>query len=206
MWTVGNKDMKVRQSAFKARSKHAKACDIASIKQRWVHNSEGAVPQPKGERASLMTMGGSILQMGSKVLVSSSKMEKDMMDTLQMKTFWHMLQKQWTSLRGGIHTKTIPSATWGVPRTIKDVNGNNVLGLDGKPLKEKIPMAEARLPNGDPQPLYFPDGHSKAGYFKGMAQILVEQGYTDAPKLCAKCKDFKCPNDQTLCHAVHKVY
>jgi hypothetical protein len=37
-------------------------------------------------------------------------------------------------------------------------------------------MMDVRLLNGDVQPLYFPDGHKKAGWFKGMAwQILVEQ-------------------------------
>ncbi|OAX30494.1 hypothetical protein K503DRAFT_807191 [Rhizopogon vinicolor AM-OR11-026] len=40
------------------------------------------------------------------------------------------------------------------------------------------------------QPLYFPDGHEKAGYFKGMAQILVERGYANAPRLPAECRDF----------------
>lgn len=88
-----------------------------------------------------------------------------------------------------------PSATWGVLQTIKDANGNIVLGPDGKPLKEKIPMAKVRLPNGNPQSLYFPDGHPKAGFFKGMAQILVEHGYVNAPKLHAECKNFKCSTD-----------
>jgi hypothetical protein len=60
----------------------------------------------------------------------------------------------------------------GVLRIIKDANKNNVLGPDGKPLK-KIPMAEARLLNGDCQPLYFTDGHDKAGYFKGVTHILT---------------------------------
>ncbi|KAG2340211.1 hypothetical protein BDR05DRAFT_977477 [Suillus weaverae] len=96
-----------------------------------------------------------------------------------------------------------PSATWGVPWTIKDANGNIVFGPDGKPLKEKIPMAEARLPNGNPQSLYFPNGHPKAGFFKGMAQILVECGYVNAPKLHAECKDFKYSTDSggvCCCH------
>ncbi|KAG2153113.1 uncharacterized protein EDB93DRAFT_1249026 [Suillus bovinus] len=102
-----------------------------------------------------------------------------------------------------------PSATWGVPRTLKDTNGNTILGPDGKLLKEKIPMAEARLPNGNPQSLYFPDGHPKAGFFKGMAQILVERGYANASKLHAKCKDFKCPtltNGEKACCCHRLMY
>ncbi|OJA09218.1 hypothetical protein AZE42_00712 [Rhizopogon vesiculosus] len=41
-------------------------------------------------------------------------------------------------------------------------------------------MVDAQLANGDIQPLYFPDGHEKAGHSKGMAQnaesssVLVE--------------------------------
>ncbi|OJA15093.1 hypothetical protein AZE42_14028 [Rhizopogon vesiculosus] len=56
-----------------------------------------------------------------------------------------------------------PSATWGVLRTVKDANSNMVLGPDGKLLKETINIVDARLPNGDPQSLYFPDGHERAG-------------------------------------------
>ncbi|OJA17349.1 hypothetical protein AZE42_13343 [Rhizopogon vesiculosus] len=37
------------------------------------------------------------------------------------------------------------------------------------------------------------------GWFKGMAQILVERGYVDATKLRAECKDFKCSGDQSDC-------
>ncbi|KAG1720097.1 hypothetical protein EDB19DRAFT_1918244 [Suillus lakei] len=91
-----------------------------------------------------------------------------------------------------------PSATWGVPWTIKDANGNIVLGPDGKPLKEKIPMAEARLPNGNPQSLYFPDGHPKAGFFRGMAKILVKCGYVDAPKLMQGFQVIQFPSNLTL--------
>ncbi|KAJ3496984.1 hypothetical protein NMY22_g19746 [Coprinellus aureogranulatus] len=45
---------------------------------------------------------------------------------------------------------------------------------------------------GKPQSLYFSDGHESAGDFKGMAQILVERGITDAFGIHAECKGFKC--------------
>ena len=35
-------------------------------------------------------------------------------------------------------------------------------------------MADRVLPNGQPQPLYFPEGHPQASIFKGMATILAE--------------------------------
>ncbi|OJA11999.1 hypothetical protein AZE42_12776 [Rhizopogon vesiculosus] len=69
-----------------------------------------------------------------------------------------------------------PSATWGVLRIVKDANSNIVLWPDGKPLKEKINMVDARLPNGDPQSLYFPDGHERAGWFKVTSWIVVVAG------------------------------
>ncbi|KAH7904621.1 hypothetical protein BJ138DRAFT_1106667 [Hygrophoropsis aurantiaca] len=70
-----------------------------------------------------------------------------------------------------------PSESWGIWINKKDDSGRPVHGADGKPLKEKIRMGDGHLPNGDLQPLYFPDGHEKAGWFKGMAQILTERGY-----------------------------
>ena len=45
--------------------------------------------------------------------------------------------------------------------------------------------------NGQPQPLYFPDGHALAGQFKGMATILEERGINTTGKL-AQCTGFKC--------------
>ncbi|KIK97179.1 hypothetical protein PAXRUDRAFT_136819, partial [Paxillus rubicundulus Ve08.2h10] len=85
-----------------------------------------------------------------------------------------------------------PSVTWGILKIVKDAQERAIVGGDGKVLIEKIPMADAR--NGELQPLYFLTGHNKAGWFKGMAQILLECGYLNAPKLLAKCKDSKCPS------------
>jgi hypothetical protein len=71
-----------------------------------------------------------------------------------------------------------PSATWGVSVKVKTSSGNAAVDPNGKPIKEKIRMVDAQLPNGDTQSLYFPDEHEKAGWFKGTAQILVERGDT----------------------------
>jgi hypothetical protein len=67
-------------------------------------------------------------------------------------------------------------------------------------------MKDAQLLNGDIQHLYFPDGHDKAGYFKGMAQILVERGYTNAPHLPAECREFKCPGGKSDCCCQQLMY
>ena len=99
-----------------------------------------------------------------------------------------------------------PSESWGVTVIAKDSTGKLIRGANGNTVKEKIQMADARLPNGVPQPLYFLEGHECAGWFKGMAQILVERGYTDASRLPAECKDFKCPPDRTDCCCCRLMY
>ena len=52
---------------------------------------------------------------------------------------------------------------------------------------------------GHSQPLYFPAGHEHAGLFKGMANILEEQGFTNAQKIRAECISFKCEEGATNC-------
>ncbi|KAG2097950.1 uncharacterized protein F5147DRAFT_583335 [Suillus discolor] len=59
-------------------------------------------------------------------------------------------------------------------------------------------MAPGCLRNSTPHPLYFPEGHPQAGWFKGMEQILQEQGY-DTKGLLAECKGFKCKAGQKDC-------
>ncbi|KAH0832909.1 hypothetical protein J3R83DRAFT_11863, partial [Lanmaoa asiatica] len=97
-----------------------------------------------------------------------------------------------------------PSAKWGVEVVMANNKGNLIFGPNGKPQKTKITMAPARLQNGDPQPLYSPEGHPQAaGWFKGMEQILQEQGY-DTKGLKAECKGFKCEPGQKdcCCHCI----
>ena len=76
-----------------------------------------------------------------------------------------------------------PSYSWGVTVPLKDNNGAIMYDPDGKLQKTKIPMGPGCYANGEPQPLYFPDGHEKAGWFKGMVQILQEQGFEATSKL-----------------------
>jgi len=60
--------------------------------------------------------------------------------------------------------------------------------------------------NGEPQSLYFPDGHEKAGWFKGMAQIIQEQGFEAKSMLQAECKGFHCPPGETRCCCCRFLY
>jgi hypothetical protein len=61
----------------------------------------------------------------------------------------------------------------------------------GKIKKTQIPMEDGEF-NGQPQSLYFPPGHSRAGVFKGMQVILEERGFVDAKKKYAECPKFQC--------------
>ena len=67
-----------------------------------------------------------------------------------------------------------PLFSWGVTVPVKDKYGAIAYCPDGKLQMIKVPMEPRCFPNGEPQLLYFPDGHEKAGWFKGMAQILYE--------------------------------
>ena len=67
-----------------------------------------------------------------------------------------------------------PSHSWGVTVLAKDDSGAIMYHSNGKPQKLKVPMEPGCYANGEPQLLYFPDGHEKVGWFKGMAQILQE--------------------------------
>ncbi|KAF8150975.1 hypothetical protein B0H34DRAFT_623512, partial [Crassisporium funariophilum] len=84
-----------------------------------------------------------------------------------------------------------PSQTWGVDVNKLHPNGKQVYTNDGKFVKTKIRMGNGTF-NGSPQSFYFPKGHEKAGWLKGMTRILEEHGFANASSLKAQCKDFKC--------------
>jgi hypothetical protein len=167
-------------------------------KNRWVHKTENAVPQPKGEGASLMVADFMSADYGwlcskngqesARVLFRAGKawdwyftnenivvhaakameiLEKNYPDEHHVLVFNNATTrlKRADDALSAQKMPKCPSATWGVSITKKGNDGRPVIGMDGKPVKEKIRMKDAQLPNGDIQHLYFPDGHDKAGYF-----------------------------------------
>ncbi|KAF8057784.1 hypothetical protein FPV67DRAFT_1429646 [Lyophyllum atratum] len=90
---------------------------------------------------------------------------------------------------------------WEVEVTKRTPDGKPVYTADGKYAKIKIPMSDATLASGQPQPLYFGPSHPRAGVFKGMAEILVERGYDREKifKLRAQCDKFKCAPGAVNC-------
>jgi hypothetical protein len=83
-----------------------------------------------------------------------------------------------------------------VERPLRNERGRSIRDADDNVVKEKVRMRDGTLPNGTPQPLYFPDNHpdpALRGLFKGMAQILRECGITLPARFRAQCdKKFSC--------------
>ena len=86
------------------------------------------------------------------------------------------------------------------------MTGKPICKPDGSSEKIKICMKDGQLPSGEPQSFYFPEGHPRAGPFKGMALILEERGFGDMSKTRAECKGFKCAPGATACCCHHILY
>jgi hypothetical protein len=115
-------------------------------------------------------------------------------------------------LDGSLSAQKMPkySPKPGKPNWLVEVTKRNeqtnrpIHNENGTLMKVKIKMTNANF-NGQPQPLYFPNGHPCAGTFKGMAIILEERGF-DASKKLAECKGFKCQDSNANCCCRHILY
>lgn len=90
---------------------------------------------------------------------------------------------------------------WFVKTPSLDENSNQIFNANGKKLMKSIPMAPGAFADGSPQPFYFPDGHERAGKFKGMRAIVEERGFSKEQlgKLKRECPSFHCPVGKTDC-------
>ena len=95
---------------------------------------------------------------------------------------------------------------WGPETTKIGEDGRPVYGPNGKMVKTKICMADARFADRTPQPLYFPPGHPRTRVFKGMSIILQERGLMKESNLKAQCKDFKCQPGRMDCCCQRVLY
>ena len=107
---------------------------------------------------------------------------------------------------GSLSARRMPKNTpkegnnWGIEVTKRDpITKKPICNADGSYQKEKIRMEDAQFADGTPQPLYFPEGHARAGVFKGMVTILEERGFPNMAQIRAECKGFKCPPGATSC-------
>jgi len=85
-----------------------------------------------------------------------------------------------------------PGNNWLIDATKRDGNGRPIKKADGTVEKTKVRIADTKY-NGQVQSFYFPEGHPRAGVFKGMQVILEERGHHEIARKNAQCKDFKCP-------------
>ncbi|KAG6903166.1 hypothetical protein C0995_002709, partial [Termitomyces sp. Mi166 len=101
-------------------------------------------------------------------------------------------------LEGAIFIKKMPKnilkdgCNWLIEVIKHTPDRKPVYNSDGTLQKIKIPMRDATLSNGQPQPLYFDENLDHPSIFKGMAQILIEHGYDEKviKKKSAECIKF----------------
>ncbi|KAH9921218.1 uncharacterized protein BXZ73DRAFT_91841 [Epithele typhae] len=181
---------------------------------RWVREQETAVPRPKGEGMSLMVADFMSADHGwlrspdgresARVLFKAGKNRDGYFTHEEIlahaTTAMDILEKHFPEEE---HVFIFDNAPTHVKRADDALSARKmskfhtreehppfgvkvIYGSDGKPLKTTIPMRDGRLPNGQPQPLYFETGHPQAGVFKGMVQILTERGYNGVKDLKAQ--------------------
>ena len=86
-----------------------------------------------------------------------------------------------------------PGKNWMLKVKRRTADHRVVTDSTGTALMDRIYMGDTCLPDGRPQPVYYPPDHpTHPGLFKGMAILLEERGYPNAGKLRAECKGFKC--------------
>ncbi|KIM58662.1 hypothetical protein SCLCIDRAFT_16731 [Scleroderma citrinum Foug A] len=162
---------------------------------RWVHQNESAVPQPKGEGASLMVAD----------FVSA---DYGWLRSPDGKEHARVLFKAGKTQDGYFTNDDIVAQTGRAMDVLSKhyTNKDRVFIFDNTKthLKRANDALSARKMPKFPSESW--GGHERAGWFKGMAQILVERGYTDASRLPAECKDFKCPPDRTDCCCRRLMY
>ncbi|KAG2159097.1 uncharacterized protein EDB93DRAFT_1237838 [Suillus bovinus] len=167
----------------------------------WVHGNETAKPRPKGEGASLMVadfvsadygwLRSSCGEEAARILFRAGKSQDSY--------FTNASILRHAELAMDILDRHYPHDQ-AFERTMIGSDGKPVHGADGKALNEKVRMADGVLPDGSAQCFYFPEGHARAGRFKGMAEILKERGFEGCKKLRVECPNFRCnPNINRCC-------
>ncbi|KAH9830937.1 uncharacterized protein C8Q71DRAFT_727129 [Rhodofomes roseus] len=192
---------------------HDKSTFYANDQRRvyWVHKDEKAVPEPKGEGPSLMVVDFVSADHGwlgtpdaEESALVYFKAGKDQDGYFTNKEIVAQLEKAMDLVKKMPKgpSPSCPDTQWfGVDVKVKDADGRLVYGPDGKPLKHRVKMGNAKFADGSTQYLYYPDTFPEhpelAGKFKGMAQLLIERHPDQRAKikgLRMECSKFKCPN------------
>ena len=182
-------------------------------KSEWIHASQKAVPQPKGDGASIMI---------SDFLTSEWGWLRDNEDEARVVFYAGKnrdgyftaddLLKQVDSAIDIFESKTNGMATGlfifdnapshqkraGDALSARKMPKNPKLGWTHHPKGPR--MRQTVLADGSPQDLYFPDSHpTMPGWFKGMVIIIQERGLWPEGGLPAQCDKFKCKEGVVNC-------
>ncbi|KIJ35041.1 hypothetical protein M422DRAFT_262785 [Sphaerobolus stellatus SS14] len=180
---------------------------------KWFHSSEKAVPQPKGEGASIMISDFLVPEWGrlkdeddeARVLFRAGKNRdgyfytKDLLQ--QVKKAINIFESRTKGTTTGLfmfdnapsHQKRASNAlsAWKMMK-------NPCQGWTHHKDSEK--MHDGVLPDGRPQPFCFPDDHpTMPRWFKGMEVIIQECRLWPAAGLNAQCPGFKCEPGRMDC-------
>ncbi|CAK5272250.1 unnamed protein product [Mycena citricolor] len=191
----------------------------------WVLSSETAKPLPKGEGKSLMFIAfvspdhGWAARMsirpganrdgyyGNKEILEHATAMMDYLDANHPDEKHVLAYDNATNHTArapdALSARKMPMNTPGIDKkTNTQKNWFAKAKVDGKDVT--VCMRNASFANGKPQALYFPQGHPKAGIFKGMRVLIQERiakgaNLPDPSKLKAECKGFNCPPGRTDC-------
>ncbi|KAF7372520.1 hypothetical protein MVEN_00113900 [Mycena venus] len=194
---------------------------------RWVHHTETPEPRRKGEGASLMVSDFVSADYGwlqskdgkevTRVLFKAGKKREGYFTNDDViKQTHHAMDILSRDYPDEMHVFIFDNATTHTKRAgdalsarkmpkLIPKDGKNFL-VPGDIVKINVRMRDGTLPDGTPQPLYFPASHEHAGKFKGMAVILKERGLVREAKLNAQCKGFKCAPGATDCCCRRVLY
>jgi hypothetical protein len=196
-------------------------------KKRWVHESEKAVPQTKGEGASLMVSDFVSAEYGwlrspdgkesARVLFKAGKARDGYFtneDILQQtEAVMDIVSKHYPDED---HIFVFDNAPTHLKRAENAISSHKMMkgpsrtfGVEVTDVDEMGKIKYA--PDGKPRkkaiqmgPGQFADGtpqpfYDESGVFKGMTKILQERSLHNESKLNAECKGFKCKDGETQC-------
>ncbi|KAF8585443.1 hypothetical protein K439DRAFT_1343453 [Ramaria rubella] len=189
-------------------------------KTKWIHSSKKAVPEWKGEGASLMVSDFLTLEWGrlkdaEELLIGLTYSEAQIVFKAGKNQDGYFtaddLQKQVETAIDIFEIKTnhtatglfvfdnAPSHQKRAPDALSARKMPKGPKADWTHHKDGPRMRYASFADGTPQCLYFPVEHPMLGWFKGMEVIIKERGQWPDNGLNVQCPGFKCEPDSRDC-------
>ncbi|KAF8588218.1 hypothetical protein K439DRAFT_1645622 [Ramaria rubella] len=179
-------------------------------KTKWIHSSEKAIPERKGEGALLMVSDFGRLLIGltyseAQIVFKAGKNRDGYFtaDDLQkqVETAIDIFKIKTNHTATGLFIfDNAPSHQKRAPDALSAQKMPNGPKADWTHHKDGLRMRYASFADGTPQCLYFPVEHPMPGWFKGMEVIIKERGQWPDNGLNTQCPGFKCePNSRDCC-------